>query len=224
MRSKVLIRAHPDAFLASSVVVCEGASEVGLIRGLDQYFTATGIPSVAAKGAALVDAGGCDKLYGRVNAFTTLGYRTAVLRDDDKQPDTGLEAAFVRGGGKLCSWRRGRALEDELFLSLTNGSVLKLLDYAADLHGENMIDANIRSASRGTLTLAACRANISADVRSVLGRASRTRQGGWLKSVTWMEHVGREIVGPDLEQADGEFRDIVHAMFYWMHDDAGARA
>ncbi|MCV4753977.1 ATP-dependent endonuclease, partial [Escherichia coli] len=34
------IRLYPDAFLAPSVTICEGASEVGLIRGLDQYRTA----------------------------------------------------------------------------------------------------------------------------------------------------------------------------------------
>ena len=31
------IRLYPDAFLAPLVLVCEGASEVGLMRGLDQY-------------------------------------------------------------------------------------------------------------------------------------------------------------------------------------------
>src|SRR3954471_5564612 len=36
------IRAHAHALLASSIVVCEGASEIGLMRGLDQYFTSTG--------------------------------------------------------------------------------------------------------------------------------------------------------------------------------------
>lgn len=34
------VRADPEAFLARSVIVCEGASEVGLIRGLDHYWTA----------------------------------------------------------------------------------------------------------------------------------------------------------------------------------------
>src|SRR5258708_20909498 len=33
------IRMYPDAFLAPSVLVCEGASEVGLLRGLDRKST-----------------------------------------------------------------------------------------------------------------------------------------------------------------------------------------
>ncbi len=31
------VRAFPESFLASSVIVCEGASEVGLLRGVDQF-------------------------------------------------------------------------------------------------------------------------------------------------------------------------------------------
>jgi predicted ATPase len=74
------VRACPDAFLASSVVVCEGASEVGFIRGLDQYYEGQGYSSATALGVALVDAGGCDWLYHRVNAFRALRYRTAVVQ------------------------------------------------------------------------------------------------------------------------------------------------
>jgi hypothetical protein len=33
------IRLYPDAFLAPSVLACEGASEIGLVRGIDQYRT-----------------------------------------------------------------------------------------------------------------------------------------------------------------------------------------
>jgi putative ATP-dependent endonuclease of the OLD family len=51
------IRVYPDAFLATSVIICEGASEVGLIRGLDQHRTAQGNASISAGGVALVDCG-----------------------------------------------------------------------------------------------------------------------------------------------------------------------
>ncbi len=76
------IRLYPDAFLASSVVVCEGASEVGLIRGLDQYRTTNGHDAITAQGVALVDCGGggADRPFTRADAFQALGYRVAVVR------------------------------------------------------------------------------------------------------------------------------------------------
>lgn len=212
------IRVYPDAFLAPTVIVCEGSSEVGLLRGLDQFRTGYGVPSITASGVALVDAVGCDSIYKRANSFAELHYRTAVLRDDDKQPDVVTEEAFVTGGGKLFKWRAGRALEDELFLSLSDRGVSKLLEQAIAFHGDEIIDANIRSESTGQFTLERCRAQISWEARTTLGKASRTKKNGWFKSVTWMEAVGRDIVGPDLDNADRGFQEIVTSVFVWISD------
>ena len=77
------IRAHAHALLASSIVVCEGGSEIGLIRGLDQHFTASGETSLSACGATLVNRNG-DETFTRALALQSLGYRTAILRDSDK--------------------------------------------------------------------------------------------------------------------------------------------
>ncbi len=50
------IRLYPDAFLAPSVIVCEGASEVGFVRGLDHYRSINGRNSISARGVSLVDS------------------------------------------------------------------------------------------------------------------------------------------------------------------------
>ena len=194
------MRLYPDAFLAASVCVCEGASEVGLVRGLDQYRTGNGELSIGACGVALIDCGGGgpDRCLARANAFRALGYRAAILRDDDQQPVAALEAAFEGNGGKSFSWRNGRTLEDELFASLTEDGVSRLIDRAVELHGEELINEHIRSASEGETDLATVRNEIGA-ARALLGKAARTRKAGWFKSVTWMEEAAREIVGPDLQ-------------------------
>ena len=82
------IRLYPDAFLAPSVIACEGASEVGFMRGVDQYRINLDQLSIAALGVALVDGAGAKNLYKRAGAFHALGYRTAVLRDDDTRVQT----------------------------------------------------------------------------------------------------------------------------------------
>ena len=221
------IRLYPDAFLAPKVIVCEGASEVGLVRGLDQHRTANGDEAITAQGAALVDCGGgdADRPFKRAAAFHALGYRTAVLRDDDRKPTAAAEAAFIADGGMVVAWRDGRALEDELFLSLTDDAVGKLLDRAVELHGEHLINNHIKSASQNATDLNAIRSEILTDgitleSRAVLGKAARTKKAGWFKSVTWMEDVSRDIVVPDLANADGDFRELVGRIFAWA-DDAG---
>lgn len=218
------IRLYPDAFLALSVIVCEGASEVGLVRGLDQYRSSKGYKSINSQGSSFVDCGGADKLFLRASAFHSLGYRTAIVRDDDKKPIEAMEKAYTDCGGKVIAWRDGRALEDELFLSLAEDGVNKLLVRAIELHGEDRINENIKTASQNTKNLTSIRTEalnysiISPENRSLLGKAARTKKAGWFKSVTWMEDVARDIVGPELENADDGFRKLVNDIFTWAND------
>lgn len=217
------IRLYPDAFLARSVIVCEGASEVGFICGVDQHRTANGRDAITAQGTALVDCcgGGADSPFKRAAAFHALGYRAAVVRDDDKKPTAAVEEAFILAdGGTVVAWRDGRALEDELFLSLTDDGVAKLLDRAVELHGEELVDNHIKSASQNAKNLANILVEplidgITLESRTVLGKAARTKKGGWFKSVTWMEDVARDIVAPDLMNADTGFRKLVERIFAW---------
>ena len=212
------IRLYPDAFLAQSIIVCEGASEVGFVRGLDQYRTLNGHDAITAQGTALVDCGGggADRPFQRAAAFRALGYRAAVVRDDDKKPTAEVEAAFIAEGGKVVAWRDGRALEDELFLGLTDDAIEKLIDRAVELHGEEQVNEHIKSASQNTKNLNDIRTGITPENRLILGKAARTKKAGWFKSVTWMEDVARDIVGPDLVKADVGFRTLVDDIFAWV--------
>jgi putative ATP-dependent endonuclease of OLD family len=214
------IRTFPEAFLAPSVVICEGASEVGLIRGLDQFRVSQELLSISAEGTALVDGGGATRIFDRNDAFVALGYRTAILRDDDLQPDPPKETAFICAGGKVVTWGSGRALEDELFASLSEDGVMKLLTRAIELHGEDLVDAHIKSATDGAKALTDIQIelqleSLSIETRAILGKAARTKRAGWFKTGTWMEDVARNIVGPDLEAATPDFQARIADIFDW---------
>ncbi len=126
------IRLFPEALLASSIIVCEGASEVGLLRGLDQHRTADDKTALTALGVGLVDGGG-NNTFRRASAFRLLGYRAAVLRDSDTTLGRLWENMFRNRGGTVFAWTQGRALEDELFLSLSNDAVGDLVAGAIKL-------------------------------------------------------------------------------------------
>ena len=51
--------------------------------------------------------------------------------------------------------------------------------------------------------------------------AAAKRGAGWYKTVTAMETVAREIVGPTLGDATDEFIGKIEAIFDWMQDDQG---
>jgi len=179
------IRLYPDAFLAASVIVCEGATEVGLLRGMDQHRAANGGVSIAACGVALIDCGGgdADRPFKRATTFDSLGYRVAVLRDDDKKPTAETEALFEILGGTIFSWRDRRALEDELFCSLSDDAIEKMLAMAIDLHGEATVDDHIKTVSNGAHSLDQIQTDmvteyLTEDERAMLGKAARTKRAG----------------------------------------------
>ncbi|MFL1484796.1 ATP-dependent nuclease [Marinobacter sp. LN3S78] len=216
------IRLYPEAFLAGSVIVCEGASEIGLLRGLDLYKLEQGNASLAALGVTLVDCGGgdADRPYARASAFQQLGYRVMVLRDDDKQPTPAVQRSFMVQGGAVVAYREGRALEDELFSSLSPAACQALITNAYELHGD-LIHEHLRTVSNNAVTFDAVWEEIdqtgalSAETRAVLGRAARIRKAGWFKSISWMEEVARTIVGPDLGLCDPGFRELMDNVFRW---------
>jgi hypothetical protein len=210
------IRCHPEAFLASAILVCEGASEVGFVRGLDQHRSSTtGSTSIHASGICLLDAGGVNKIYSRALPLLKLGYSVAVLRDDDKKPDSTIEESFTTKGGKLHMWGDGLKIEDEIFSSVCDDSVKKILEYAVGLHGDVLIDDHIKTASSNTYDLTACRASISEDIRKCLAKASTTKNSSWFKNVSCMEHISVNIIAPNLNNADDDFQQKISNLFEW---------
>ncbi|WP_397471673.1 ATP-dependent nuclease [Rheinheimera sp.] len=216
------IRLFPEAFLASSVIICEGASEIGLLRGLDLNRLEQGAVSMAAQSVALIDSGGgeADRPYARAAVFQSLGYRVMVFRDDDVKPTHAIEQAFLQKGGTVVKYREGRALEDELFGSLSPEACQKLIVYADELHGD-VIHEHLRTASNNSITVQSVWDEVqsskalSAASRGYLGKAARIRRAGWFKSISWMEHVARTIVAKDLNKCDPNFSWMVNQVFTW---------
>ncbi|MER8395728.1 AAA family ATPase [Mesorhizobium sp. M1340] len=214
------IRAHAHALLATSIIVCEGGSEIGLIRGLDQHFTSTGEISLAACGATLVNGNG-DETFSRANALQSLGYRVAILRDSDKLAPAAAEATFLAGGGNVFAWGGGRALEQELFAALPDGPASRLLDLAVETKDRALVEAHIKTISNGAQTLDALETEalidgFSAVSRVLLGNAAA--RFGWLKTITAMEIAGRTIVGPAYGESNTSLTGVVDGMLNWVED------
>ncbi|MFT2792730.1 ATP-dependent nuclease [Serratia sp. T13T92] len=220
------VRADPEAFLARSVIVCEGASEVGLIRGLDHFWTNINGQSMLAAGTAFVNVGGGepDRCFVRGLALRRLGYRVLVMVDADKPPTGATVQAYVDAGGEYITWREGRALEDELFLSLPDAGVDALLQRAIDLVEEDLVAAHIQTQSNGQLALAQIRLQrqqlgmpYPLATRQLLGLAARNRKNGWFKSVTKFEDVARDILGPYSQISEPEFVALINRLYRWAH-------
>jgi len=217
------LRKDPEAFLAKSVIVCEGESEVGFARGLDQFWSSHENPAFFSLGGAYVAAGGGhpDQSFRRGGALLKLGYRVLVLIDADVPPTPETVAAFEAAGGQSLTWQPGHALEDELFHSLCDAAVVALIDKAIAFKGRELVEQHIVSSSNGErqlheIVLEELFDGISSDSRRLLGAAARTGKG-WFKTVSRYQEVAKEVVGPHLETANNEFQELVETLRAWMH-------
>ncbi|SDP35809.1 Predicted ATP-dependent endonuclease of the OLD family, contains P-loop ATPase and TOPRIM domains [Ralstonia sp. 25mfcol4.1] len=208
------MRRYPEALLGKSILVCEGASEVGLIRGMDQ---ASNQPSISTFGVVLVDGSGSSAVQ-RALAFQKLGYRVALLRDSDVPPKL-EEEGFKAAGGAVFAWRAPNALEDELFQALDGMAVAKLWDLIKEQSDLDVLDGQLRTASGNVLNVAAVDAAMlqrpGPDLRRILGKAARSKHNAWFKSVTDMERIAREIVAHGFEQSDLQFKTEINRIFGW---------
>lgn len=214
------LRADPEVFLAKSIIVCEGASEVGFARGLDQMWHSLDAPSFLANGGSYANAGGGspDNSFKRGTALMRLGYRVLVFIDADKPASAGLSEAFQAAGGQILTWRPGLTLEDEIFRSLSEPAIDALLAKAEEIMGTDLMNAHIQSKSNGQITLGRIQTDrllhgYPPATRELLGNASRIRNNGWFKSLSTYQDITRNIIGPNIWNAEQAFKAVTDELW-----------
>ncbi|MDR6144893.1 putative ATP-dependent endonuclease of OLD family [Sphingomonas sp. SORGH_AS870] len=213
------LRSCADAFLAPSVLVCEGATEVGLLRGLDLYWTDRGERPIGSRGIALADGTGSNMLQ-RALSFARAGYRTGLLHDSDKELDADELHALETAGVARFYWDEPYTTEMQMFASIADDAIPHLVNLARGWNGTASVNDQIR-ARRPEIDLAFDDPfGYSAVERQALGAAAT--KGKWFKTVSYAETIGREVVGPFLAASNGRLVAAINELRDWIVDAAGA--
>lgn len=189
------IRTNAEAFLGTRIVTCEGATEIGLIRAYDVFRFEKNDPPVWTLATSYFDSGGASKLRSNAEALLGLGYRVAVLCDNDAPSLFGesdieaLRAAAVH----VTNWDAGHATEHQLFAEMPWPEIPKLLEKIAETHDgmqlSTMIDLIVKNQSVASLNLAADpREWIETQaLRAVIGAEAHTHK--WIKRIAYSQRV-----------------------------------
>jgi putative ATP-dependent endonuclease of the OLD family len=137
------LRAGPSAVLASRVVVCEGKTEMGVIRSLLLHWDVERIEQGKAPHAALgvcqSDGQGSTKAPVRARILQELGYPVLLVIDnDDPASNSGIAQAEAKGA-EVIRWQPGHALEDEIAAALSTAGLTALVRLAAEIRGEESV-------------------------------------------------------------------------------------
>ena len=134
------IRTGAEAFLAPKIIVCEGATEFGFLRGLDDHWVASeNKESFAYRGVALLNAVGASKIKETAEALNALGYDVAALADSDEPAQfSDAHAQELRNAGiTVAKWEGELSIEQRVFADLPWAGVLASFDAARGIWNDD---------------------------------------------------------------------------------------
>ncbi|AVP84316.1 ATP-dependent nuclease [Aeromonas hydrophila] len=211
------LRACAEAFFCKAVLVCEGKTEIGLIRGIDLYNQDNNHLTINAKGVYCADGGG-DSMFARAKIFASLGYKIAIFKDSDKavqhQPFT-TEAVSM--GIPVFEWLDNNATEDAVFLACPYNLIRELLTLAIKRKSEASIRSNILGTSNNSVTLDDCLERFNDTHRTVLANAANKKS--WYKDIEPAENLARYIIGPNYNHFSPILTNALGAIFTWARND-----
>lgn len=222
-------RSAPDALLGRRVLVGEGATEVGFLRGLLRHWDTeritAGRPGAASLGVVLVNGQGGTQPTERAQNFRQLGYPTCMLVDnDDRAIDESVRQART-AGVSVHRWAPGNALEDEIIQTLATEGLQALVDLAVDIKGEQSIRAAVGAKlGNNQLTgtnVAAWKTQACVDeprTRRAIAAAATAKGKEWFKREDRGEELAEVVIdhwtgldGTHLMQVIGELRNFAYA-------------
>ncbi len=130
------IRACPEAFFAKKVIVCEGATEVGICRSMDKWRKQNSKEQMSFKDCAYVDGTG-NTIVQRVDEINEAGLETALFCDSDLTKINEKKSQWKVDGISIFDCDGMLCLEQQVFKDLSWDGVKSLLQYAKDKNSDS---------------------------------------------------------------------------------------
>ncbi len=196
------LRSSPEAFLARRILVGEGRTEQGLLRGLDSWWSQKGKDSFALRGVVAIDGGGIPDALNIADHLLGLGYEVALLLDTDKTLPEGQLTCVQKKGGAIFKWQDSCSTEDRIFLDVPWQTVISLINLAEEHVGSDSVKDNINNEckTRSLPEIAGLALPVgldTVDYRKVFGIVSKNKS--WFKDITKGERLA-ERMAPCLDK------------------------
>jgi len=205
------LRVCAEAFFNKSVIVAEGKTEIGLIRGLDLFCMDKGLSTIQSQGIYYADGGG-DSVFSRANHFKSLGYFTSILKDSDKA-DVHAEKTklALENGINIFEWGNKLATENAIFLCCPKDTISDILQIAIDRKSWDAVNDHISNFSQQQFGLTECLAQFDDSMRVPLGNAAKKKN--WYKDIEPAEKLARSIIGPNINSFLAPFTSVLRKFF-----------
>lgn len=178
------LRSNPEAFLSKNVIVCEGATEVGICRALNDFRIVNQNDNLASLSIAIADGKGSN-LVEYSEGFISAGFKVCMFCDSDDSSLNSKKETLTRLGIKIVDCDSNNAIEQQIFYDLPWEKVKILLQYAIDENSEQSILSTLYKSSLDDLFV-----EDNPQIRELIG--NKAKQKGWFKRIDHGEIIGKE--------------------------------
>lgn len=177
------IRNNPDVFFAKKIIVCEGATEIGICRALNTYRIENDNENLAVLGIALADGKGSNFVE-YCEYFRKSGFEVCAFCDSDDKAINKKKQNLQNMGVTIVDCDSDKSIEQQLFDDLPWKRVIRLVNYAVEEKSEqSILEATAKSTIDELLD------HDSAKIRTLLG--VKAKENSWYKRIDHGEKIGR---------------------------------
>ena len=135
-RLQKAVRACSEAFFAKKVIVCEGATEIGICRAMDKWRISQDKEQMSFKDCAYVDGTG-NTLVERSKEIQQAGINTSLFCDSD-DPSVNKEKSSLKASSvDIFDCEADKCIEQQIIADLPWDGVKELFHYALEVHYNN---------------------------------------------------------------------------------------
>jgi len=218
-----IVRKAPEAFLGLRVVVCEGKTELGILRAIEEYWiNQKNREPLAHNGAVLIHGGG-DGAPKTALELGGLGFKTCFFADGDKLDQLRPTLEELRKAGiDVFHWSKPNAIEQVIATNLSFVALEKMVSIGVEAKGEesvydtiwNKLKTDNRPENRNLEDWLANGISEQA-IRKAIGEAAKEK--GWFKRIDIGEELGKLIIEDFPNLTGKEVATVLQQIEGWIY-------
>lgn len=214
---KGCLRSNPEAFFSNRILVCEGKTEIGICRGLNNFRISSGNPNVAFLGVKFADGRGSSQID-YAAAFKKAGYDVCLFCDSDVPSINHCKPELRAMNIMVIDCDVNKSIENHLFEDLPWDAIQQLLLYRINEKGEEAVTESVKSKYQGIFPQD-WREKDTILMRTAIYDASVSKRNEWFKRIDHGEVLGDIICKNSQQMQKKKLNAILSQLSKWIDND-----
>lgn len=213
-----IVRACPEAVYANRVIICEGKTELGICRAMDEYRILQGFPSFSEVGIVYTLGEG-NNFTTRAERLLSLNKKVCVFCDsdvDDKLSPT--KAELMALDIPIFDCDKGLAIEQQLFNDMNWEGIQDIMKYLLQEMTLDSITQSVNSKYDGELPKDWLNQD-EVEIRKALGITSKSNKNSWFKRIDHGEVIGNIFYQNIENLTETKFFSILDGIYKWVDSE-----